>query len=840
MDKYIEINGACENNLKNISLRIPKYKMVVLTGLSGSGKSSLAMDTLQKECQRQYMESMGKVTDSLSKPKVDSIKGLSPSISVGQYNNNKNPRSTVGTVTEIYTYIRVLFAKLGERPCPNCGKIIKPTFEQDEEVEIWDDELGDEKVVCSNCKEDLEKLTMAHFSFNKQKGVCQKCKGLGLVTEVDLDSILDEEKNILEGAVSEWKGWQIEYNADVLQAAAEHYGFSFDPKKAVKDYNEVQRDLLLHGVKSEEFKEHFPDIKAPKKVGDGNFKGIVTRILENYSESTDNPKKRKKLKKKLIQKECPKCKGTKLREESRLVEVNNTVITSLFKFSLNDLLNWLKELEDNISKASLAVVRPIIDDLLERIKGLIDVGLDYLNIDRPAVSLSGGEAQRLRLASLLGSGLTGVLYILDEPTAGLHRRDTDKLIKVLKQLRNRGNTILVIEHDIDFIKKADYIIDIGPEAGENGGEVVATGSLEEVIKSEKSITASYLTGDKKARYIKTNSRAINRDCLRIEKASEHNLKEITVDIPLNNLVSITGVSGSGKSTLVFDILDKAIRRKFYDSSEMPGKYNKISGIEKINKVITVDQSQIGRMSRSNIATYTDIFTTIRKLFSNLEQAKNKGLSSKHFSFNSSGGRCKKCKGLGVINLDMHFLPDAQVTCPVCHGKRFKKDILEVKYRDYNISEILNLTVNQAISIFEDEKKIIDKLLLMSEIGLGYLRLGQPTTTLSGGEAQRIKLTKELGKNSNGNTLYLLDEPTTGLHPHDIDELFILLNKLVNRGNTVVVIEHNLDLIARSDWVIDLGPEGGKNGGYIVAEGTPEQVMKNNQGYTGKYLQEVIN
>jgi excinuclease ABC subunit A len=851
MYDYITIKGARLNNLKNISLSIPKNKLVVLTGLSGSGKSSLAFDTLQKECQRQYMESMGMVTDYISKPKIDAIEGLSPSISVDQRITNKSPRSTVGTVTEVFTYLRILFAKLGTRNCPGCGRIIEPTFKLNgnNDIDFWDgdtrgsapaetDETYGTAFACGNCKTPIPELTMSHFSFNKPIGACPTCTGLGTIYKANLHLLVDENKSIVEGAVLGWDIHYIKRYSNTLRVCGNHYGFEFDPEIPVKKFGNIQKDLLFYGIYSWEFKRHFPGIQPPETASKGRFEGVATNLLRRYSERVHDINYREKMENFLVKRTCPDCKGTRLKKEIRDVKVNDRTIIELSKMSLIDLHQWIVELPHSIPGEGLTVMEPIIADIKERVKRLIDVGVGYLSMERGAPTLSAGEAQRLRLASLLGSGLTGVLYVLDEPTVGLHSRDTHRLIHVLKKLRDLGNTVIVIEHDIDMIKAADFIIDIGPGAGRNGGEVVVTGSLEQVAACDKSFTGKWLSGKEHVE-IPTRRRPGNGNFLTIHGARENNLKNITVNIPLGKIIAFSGVSGSGKSSLLFNILDRAARQRFHNATQIPGEYKEITGWEYIDKIITIDQTPIGKTPRSNAATYTDVFTPIRMLYSKLPEARTLKLQAKHFSFNVPGGRCERCQGAGVLTIGMHFLPEVEVRCPSCHGRRFKKEILDVKYSGNHISDILDMSIRDALQLFVQEKSIADKLGLMDEVGLGYLHLGQPATTLSGGEAQRIKLAKELSKRGTGNTLYLLDEPTTGLHPHDVSKLIRLIRRLVDEGNTVVVIEHNIDIITSADWVIDLGPEGGDAGGEIIARGTPEEVAKMNNSITGTYLRKIF-
>ncbi|WP_048205203.1 excinuclease ABC subunit UvrA [Methanococcoides methylutens] len=840
MDQFIEIKGAKEHNLKNVSAKIPKNKLVVLAGPSGSGKSTFAMDILQRECQRQYMESMGLVTDGMSKPKVDDIIGLSPSIAISQRLTNRNPRSTVGTSTEILTYLRVLYAKLGERPCPNCGHIVKPVFQDDsdfeDEIEDLDDQHSDEDfqdgefVECNNCHTKLPKLKMASFSFNKPDGFCPTCSGLGVVSTIDLTPILDKNLSIKEGAVKLWGDTFGEHYSKVFETAGKHYRIELDASKPVKDFNEIERLVFYHGVESEEFKKLYPDKKTPKRVMDGKFEGVITFMKKKSADNIQKGISNKKIGACFKMQECSDCKGTRLRKESREVTLNNRSIVELSDYTIKELLEWTESIPENLSEDSLIIAKPVLFDIRKRILGLVNIGLDYLTIGRAMTTLSGGEGQRLRLASLLDSGLTGVLYVLDEPTTGLHPKDVDKLIHSLKKLRDLGNTVLVIEHDLDFIKKADHVIDFGPESGIEGGQIIAEGTPEEISENPNSVTGKYLTT--KNRVVNEN-KLLSKDKISIINAYEHNLKNVNIDVPIKELVCFTGVSGSGKSTLVFDVL-----RNWTMQEKV--KCEKIVGLEKVQRIITVDQKPIGRASRSNVATYTDIFTQIRTLFSGLDDAKKRNLSKKHFSFNIKGGRCEKCFGLGVINLDMQFLPDTDVPCPVCHGKRFKKDVLQVKYKGYSISDILNLSIDENIEIFKSKPAIHNKLMTLKQVGLGYLELGQSTSTLSGGECQRIKLSKELGKTSDKNTLFLLDEPTSGLHPRDIDKLIRLLKRIVREGNTVLIIEHSLEMVSNADWIIDLGPHGGSDGGKIIFEGTPMEIMECESSHTGKYLKSFLN
>lgn len=830
----IVITGARENNLKSLSLAIPKYKLVVLTGPSGSGKSTLAMDTLQRECQRQYMESMGMVSDSISKPKVESIAGLSPSISVGQHVTNRNPRSTVGTVTDIYTYLRFVYSRLAERACEACGQTIPPLFEASSAtINIAEEEEESHTVKCPNCHKELEKLGMSHFSFNKPEGACECCGGLGHVATLDYSAVFHQELSLLDGGVTYLYESYLNYFASILVASGKHYGFEFDLNLPLKDYSEIQRDLLYYGVESEAFIKHFPDAKPPKTVSGGKFEGIVTGLWRRYKEKDGEQTGMEKDGDYFKQQGCPECKGQRLKQASRTALVAGATICEVSAWSLEEALSWSRQLQRHVPPEGQALLAPVMTDMPIRLERIIDVGLGYLSLGRQTVSLSGGEAQRLRLASLLGSGLTGVLYILDEPTTGLHPRDTSGLLRVLQQLRDMGNTVLVIEHDIEVMRAADHIIDIGPGAGLWGGRLVGEGTLEQLMLSEHSVTGAYLRMESLPAPARVRRRGSGKQ-LTVANAHARNLKGIDVSFPLGCLISVTGVSGSGKSTLLFDLLAKGEA----GSPQVEG-CGSMTGYEHIGNRITVDQSPLGRMQRSNVATYTDVFTQLRNLFAALPEAKHNKLTSKHFSFNTPGGRCETCQGLGVLSVDMNFLPDLEIRCTSCKGKRFKDEVLLVTYEGYTISDLLNMTVQESLSMFRGKEKIAGMIELLCEVGLGYLQWGQSVKTLSGGEGQRIKLAKELIKRSNTHTLYLLDEPTTGLHPTDVSKLLALLNKLVDAGNTVIVVEHSLELIRESDWVIDIGPEGGAAGGMLMAAGTPEQVAAIEASYTGQFLKAAL-
>ncbi len=841
MGRFITVTNARLHNLKHVTVDIPREQFVVFTGVSGSGKSTLGYDILLREGMRQYIEALGMVALGLNKPPVDSITGLLPTITVDQYLTNHSPRSTVGTTTEIYTLLRVLFARLGHRPCPVCDEVLPPPY--DESAPEWaDDERSDAteeaQVRCPHCGASLPELTMAHFSFNKPEGACPTCTGLGTVHQANLRQLVDEDKSLLDGAVLGWNTPMLNHSLGTLKAAARYYNFELDPALPVRDYAPIQRDLLYFGVESPQFRARFPTIEPPATVAKGRFEGVASAVLRRYAERIQDADYRQKMSDLLVTQTCPDCAGTRLRPESRVVTLVGQSITAIAHLPLTELGDWLEALPASLSQEAMLIAGPILDDLHGRVRRVLEVGVDYLSLDRASTSLSTGEARRLRMASLLGSSLTGMLAIFDEPTTGLHARDTQRLIGVLRHLHELGNSVLVIEHDLDVITAADTVVDFGPGAGKQGGQIVAIGTPAEIAQSPESLTGAYLSG-RMSIPVPGQRRMPTEHMLTVRGAREHNLKDITVSLPLGLLVAVTGVSGSGKSSLIFDILDKAGRQHFYGAGDLPGAHNSIEGWEHLDKLITIDQESIGRMPRSNAATYSDAFTPIREAFAATEDARQRGVTARHFSFNVPGGRCERCEGTGTLTVKMHFMADVEVTCQACRGRRYKADTLAVKYLDHDIAQVLEMTIEEALALFKDVPAAASRLQVMADVGLGYLQLGQPATTLSGGEAQRVKLAKELGRRGSNRTLYLLDEPTSGLHPADIARLLALLQRLVDAGNTVIVVEHNLDLIKVADWVIDLGPEGGNAGGRLLAQGTPEQVAQTDGSYTGECLRRVM-
>ncbi|MEW6275682.1 MAG: excinuclease ABC subunit UvrA [Bacillota bacterium] len=935
MPEKIIVQGARAHNLKNISVEIPRGKLVVFTGLSGSGKSSLAFDTIYAEGQRRYVESLSayarQFLGQMDKPDVDYIEGLSPAISIDQKTTSHNPRSTVGTVTEIYDYLRLLFARVGRPHCPLCGlAITRQTVEQmvdqllalpegtrlmilapvvrgkkgehqklladveksgfsrvrvDGElfeagrpipldknkkhtIEIVVDRvivrpgivqrlsdsletalrnaggvaiasvsegqeiLFNENFACAECGVSLPEIEPRLFSFNSPFGACPACTGLGVKKEIDPDLLIpDKRKSLAEGAIEGWYRGSTAYA--YLEGLAEKYGFRLDTP--VSELGREHLEKIFYGTGTETIRVAYRDVYGRRKTYEAVFEGVVRNLMRRYNE-TSSEYMREEFEQYMSERPCPECGGTRLRKEALAVKVGGLSIAQVTRFAITEALAFFRAL-DLTEKESL-IARQILKEIKERLGFLADVGLDYLTLDRAAGTLSGGEAQRIRLATQIGSGLTGVLYILDEPSIGLHQRDNRRLLETLLRLRDLGNTVIVVEHDEETIRTADHIIDIGPGAGVNGGEIVAQGTVEDVMNTPASLTGQYLSG-KKFIPVPAFRRQSNGKALEVLGAREHNLKNINVTFPLGMFICVTGVSGSGKSTLVNEILYKYLARELNGARAQPGSCLGVKGLEHLDKVINVDQSPIGRTPRSNPATYTGVFTDIRDLFSQLPDARVRGYKPGRFSFNVKGGRCEACFGDGIIKIEMHFLPDVYVPCEVCKGKRYNRETLEIRYKGKNIAEVLEMTVDQAVEFFRHIPKIHRRLKTLQDVGLGYIRLGQPAPELSGGEAQRVKLATELSRRSNGRTCYILDEPTTGLHMDDVNRLLQVLHRLVEAGDTVVVIEHNLDVIKTADYIIDLGPEGGDRGGRIVAAGTPEEIARVPASYTGQFLSKVL-
>ena len=933
----IIIKGAREHNLKNIDLEIPRDSLVVITGISGSGKSSLAFDTIYAEGQRRYVESLSayarQFLEQMSKPDLDSIEGLSPAISIEQRTTSKNPRSTVGTITELYDYLRLLFARVGKPHCPECGKeissqtvqqmvdqalelspgtrihifsplvrgrkgeyrkeldelrregfvrvkidgklrelseaivldknkkhtievlidrlIIKPGLKQRlaDSLEValklsqgivrievvgGKELLFSERFACIECGISLAEITPRMFSFNSPYGACPTCGGMGTKMYFDPELIVPNPKlSLREGAILPWERRSSPYFYQMLEALAGHY--HFDINTLFKDLPERIQKILLYGSGKEQIKFFFKR-RDRRHYFRQAFEGVIPNLDRRYHD-TSSEHIREEIERYMNIRPCPQCKGARLRKESLSVKVRGLSVAENTRLSIKQADELFSRIRFNRKDREIA--RRILKEIGERLKFLVDVGLDYLSLDRSAGSLSAGEEQRIRLATQVGSSLTGVLYVLDEPSIGLHQRDNARLLKTLKRLRDLRNTVLVVEHDEGTILAADYVIDMGPGAGVHGGEVVAHGTPQEIIKNPDSLTGKYLSRILSIPVPRVR-RSLNKRFITIIGARENNLKNIRVKIPLGLFICVTGVSGSGKSTLIIDTLYRALAQRLYRSKERPGEVKEIRGLEYIDKVIDIDQSPIGRTPRSNPATYTGLFTHVRQLFTYLPEAKVRGYLPGRFSFNVKGGRCEACQGDGLIKIEMHFLPDIYVQCEVCQGKRYNRETLEVRYRGKNIHEILELTVSQALEFLGNIPPIKAKLQTLYDVGLGYIQLGQPAPTLSGGEAQRIKLSRELSKRSTGRTLYILDEPTTGLHFADIQKLLDVLNRLVDQGNTVVVIEHNLDVIKSADYIIDLGPEGGDEGGEVIASATPEQLTRIKHSYTGQFLKRVLN
>ena len=951
MIKKIVIKGAKEHNLKNISLEIPKDKFIVITGLSGSGKSSLAFDTIYAEGQRRYVESLSayarQFLDKMKKPNVDLIEGLSPAISIEQKNTSKNPRSTVATVTEIYDYMRVLFARAGIPYSPFTGKPIKSQsitqivdkikelpkkvtiflyapvvrgrkgeykkeilgfkrrgfrkikidniiYEIDEAPEInkktkhdisilvdrialnsslgnrlaegietavnlangllfveYEDEtlpkkfrkmeklIFSTKFACPESGFTIEEIEPRLFSFNSPFGACEECEGIGVKLNVDPNLVIpNEKKSIADGAIEPWAKTTTLYYAQTLASLSKHYGFSLSdrwqklPKKV--------KDIILYGSDDDEVKFNYDD-GYEKYSHKKTFEGVINNLERRYLE-TDSDWKREEIAQYQSDTKCERCDGNRLKDEALCVKIDGLHISEVTKKSIYDATKWFLELEKTLDKRQLKIAEHILKEINERLKFLLNVGLDYLTLSRESGTLSGGEAQRIRLASQIGSGLTGVLYVLDEPSIGLHQKDNVKLISALKRLRDLGNTVIVVEHDTETMENADHIIDLGPEAGSKGGEIIAQGSFEEIKSNKNSITGKYLSNKLRINVPLKRRLAKNGRFLEISGASGNNLKNVNLKIPLGSLTCVTGVSGSGKSTLILQTLYNALNLTLNNnkSRKMPKPFKGFKGTELIDKIIDIDQSPIGRTPRSNPATYTGAFGPIRDWFTALPESKTRGYKPGRFSFNVKGGRCEACEGDGVITYEMHFLPDVYIQCDECKGTRYNRETLEIRFKDKSIADILDMTVDEGCDYFMNISNIKTKLLTLKKVGLGYIKIGQQATTLSGGEAQRIKLAKELSKRSTGRTMYILDEPTTGLHQHDIKKLLEILQTFVALGNTVVVIEHNLDVIKTADYIVDMGPEGGVKGGNIIAEGKPEEIVKNNDSYTGKYLKSLLN
>ena len=951
----IVVRGARQHNLKNIDLDVPRGKLVVITGISGSGKSSLAFDTIYAEGQRRYVESLSSYArqflGQMDKPDVDSIEGLSPAISIDQRRAGHNPRSTVGTITEVYDYLRLLYARVGVAHCPQCGRpVVRQTVQEivdavlglpegsrimilaplikdrkgehrrvfadirraglvraringeihdisdpsqdialdrykmhtieaivdrlvvrggaqgDEGIdpsrladsvetalslgagmvrivlEDGTENLYSEHLACAYCGISLPDIEPRSFSFNSPHGACPECTGLGALLEIDSSLVIaDRSLSVREGAIeaSPWNllrnGEDDGYIVQLLESVADHYGFSLDTP--VGRLTSQQMDVLLHGSGDEVIRLHYRNRFGHLREYETTFEGVVPNLRRRYRESNSDYI-RAQIESYMSTRPCPVCGGQRLKPSSLAVKVDGKSIVEVTALSVSHALDWVNRLPQAFSGRERKIASLVLKELKSRLTFMVDVGLDYLTLDRTAVTLSGGEAQRIRLATQIGSQLVGVLYVLDEPSVGLHQRDNRRLIDTLIGMRDLGNTLIVVEHDEQTIRAADYIVDLGPGAGENGGYVVVAGALERVTACDGSLTGQYLRGDKRVP-VPRHRRQGNGQTLEIIGASENNLKEIDVRIPLGKFVCITGVSGSGKSSLVIEVLYKALARRLYRSKERPGAHHSIRGTQHLDKVINIDQSPIGRTPRSNPATYTNVFTLIRELFASLPEARMRGYRPGRFSFNVKGGRCEACRGDGTIKIEMQFLPDVYVTCDVCHGRRYNREALAIRFKGANIADVLDMTVDEALRFFENMPRLRRKLETLSEVGLGYIRLGQAATTLSGGEAQRIKLSRELSRKATGQTLYILDEPTTGLHFADIDRLLHVLNRLVDAGNTVVIIEHHPDVIKTADWVIDLGPEGGDAGGWVIAEGTPEQVATMAQSHTGKVLTAVL-
>ncbi|OZU87579.1 ABC-ATPase UvrA [Virgibacillus indicus] len=810
MTEWIHIEHANEHNLKDVSVKIPKRKLTVITGVSGSGKSTLAHDILFNESQRQYLEAMG--MQGIEKPKVEHISGASPAISLKQQETSSNPRSTVGTKTAMYTSLRMIYEKLGIRSCPNCEKKVNPVQAIEETEHIDGDFIVFQR--CPHCEHRYKKFTRSHFSYNTIEGACQKCKGIGNVIQINENTLFNMELSIENGAIALWTGRYLEYQIENIKNTMNYYDVPLEENTPLKKFNELQYALLCYGTSSKEIRNN-TNKKEPKTVGDGKFEGVMTNLWRKYQEKSGDMGKESIF---FFSDTCPDCNGTKLNGQSRSVKVMDRSITEIAALDLEQLLEWISDCRLNFTKEDINAVDVYIRDIETKLKRIKRLGLGYLTLERGTNTLSGGESQRIRLSAILDSDLTDVVYIVDEPTASLHAKDTEGIIDIMKKLRDKGNTVIVIEHNTDVMREADFLIEIGPKAGRFGGELVGTGTLEDLKNNEKSLIKDYIS---KKNQPKQDIREPGKTPIHIQNATRHNLASVSVAVPAESLVSVTGVSGSGKSSLIFDVVGE--------------ERSNVSGLDQFDEIITINQTSITKMKRSNVATYTNAFTDIRNVFAKLEESRAQGLTSKHFSFNTNGGRCETCEGLGYVMSNMLFFNDMEVVCPTCKGKRFKENILNITYNDFNINDCLECTVEEASDIFKNESKIYKVLKLLTEIGLGYLKLGQSLTTLSGGEGQRLKLSTSLLKKNKQKSLFLLDEPSTGLHPYDIQYLLELFNRLIDKGNSIIMVEHNLHMINKSDWIIDLGPEGGVKGGNIIAEGTPNDIKANLSSVTGQYL-----
>jgi excinuclease ABC subunit A len=957
-DKIV-VRGAREHNLRNITVEIPRDQLVVITGLSGSGKSSLAFDTIFAEGQRRYVESLSayarQFLGQMEKPEVDQIEGLSPAVSIDQKGVSHNPRSTVGTVTEIYDYLRLLFARVGTPHCPVCGRPVQPqsaelivsniqrmppdsriqvlaplvkdrkghhqgifedvrkagfvrvrvdgeVYQVEEEIELDryknhsieavvdrlvvkyrpDDDseeaqsartrltdsvetalrLGEGVIIVNNVTDPehtedhfySEHLACAYdgtsvpeieprtFSFNSPHGACPECQGLGTKKEIEPDLVVpNKDLSLWDGAIVAWPTDDKQgYYWQLLKATADHFSVPID--LSFRELNQAQQHILLYGSGQEEISVHYTNREGDKRTYRTRFEGVIPNLERRYRESTSDYV-RSKLEEYMVNRPCSTCDGTRLQPVARAVDIDGETISNLTQRPVLRILEWVQILRDQsktpLSPRQQMIAAPILKEVQERLEFMINVGLDYLTLNRSAGTLSGGEAQRIRLATQIGSRLMGVLYVLDEPSIGLHQRDNERLIHTLMGMRDLGNTVLVVEHDEETIRRADWIVDLGPGAGRHGGLIVAEGPVDSIVNNDRSLTGDYLSGRKRIPVPKRRRKG-NGQSLLISGARENNLKNLDITIPLGKFVCITGVSGSGKSTFLIEILSKRLSQVFYRSRELPGAHDRIDGLEHLDKVIEIDQSPIGRTPRSNPATYTSVFGPIRDLFASLPESKIRGYKPGRFSFNVKGGRCEACQGQGQNRIEMQFLPDIYVPCDVCHGARYNKETLQVNYKGLNIAEVLDQSVDEGLEFFANIPPIRRKLKTLADVGLGYIHLGQPAPTLSGGEAQRVKLSRELSKIATGNTMYILDEPSVGLHAHDVAKLIVALNRLVDKGNTVIIIEHNMDIIKVADHIIDLGPEGGDLGGEIVAQGTPEEVMATESSYTGQFLKSYLN